>query len=415
MNEKEFIKRLEQNRENTDWMLNELQPEEPPEPPPPPPEPHHICKYPLPEVGKVNGWSGFGYESLPFREDEEIFTDELWTQCADLLAKNAVNYITFFAYCSEDDYYLDNTYSPFPSIASQVSPNVHRWDCEEIDQTYIDKISPRLEDFHSRKVTTELVLGSGIKGVANRWDYSYFNGKNNKNGTTIDVARFYDDEKTREVYKTYIQNYALLFNGPYTKFKLMNEPSAKVGRIIDWNWYMIDALKEVGIPEDRVVIQYFNDHRIFEFLKAGVWVVVHGINSEKTVMKWYQSPERKPLLLYPNFILCGDGGDEFGEGKGLIGLGHNPDFRKAAARQERSMVRINLQNGGAGIDFMPALAFLDGKVPNLQRIIDHGENGFTETELEDLASKLSIPIDHSLNKQGELKEIRAAFVNNLQE
>ena len=398
MNEKEIIKRLKQNRASINWILSEMQQPEP--------EPKHICKYPLPEVGKVNGWSGFGYESLPFREFDPIFTDELWTQCADLLAKNAVNYITFFAYCSEDPYYLNNTYSPFPLVND-------KWDCLEIDQTYIEKVSPRLEDFHSRKVTTGIPLGSGIKGVANRWDHSYFNGKNNKNGTTTDVARFYDDEKTREVFKTYIQNYALLFNGPYTKFKLMNEPSAKVGRIIDWNWYMIDALKEVGIPEDRVVIQYFNDHRIFEFLKAGVWAVVHGINSEKTVMKWHQSSERKPILMYPNFILCGDGGDEFGGGKGLIGLGHNLDFRKAAARQERNMVRMNLQNGGAGIDFMSALAFIDGPTPNLQRILDHGENGFTEEELKDLELLLEIDIDPNLNKQGELREIRAAFTNNL--
>lgn len=373
----------------------------------------HVCKYPLDEVGKVNGWSGFGYESLPMEPVDPIFTDELWTECSDLLAKNAVNFIRFFASITEDQEYIDASYHPVAKVGETANPYADIWDCLEMDPTYIAKVSPRLDDFHDRKITTEVTLLSGIKGVANRWNYSYFNGKNNVNGTTTDLDRFYDDEKTMEVVREFIQNYALTFNSPYMKFRLLNEAEAATGRLIRWNDYMIKGLTDVGIPVDRIMIQYFNDSRVYDYLDRGIWVTVHGINSERTIMKWFQSGDRRPLLLKPTFLLCGDGGDEFGGAEGLVGLGHDPDNRKAAARQERNMIRMNLQNGGTGIDFMPALTVVDGKIPNLQRIVDHGEAGFTTAELLELSNKLGVYLDPDLNCPGELKEVRAAFVNNL--
>ena len=433
MNEQEkmeTVERLKSNRRNINFVNSNLNPEEwikktlrdvnkfeltriidDLEHPIPPPPDIHICKYPLNEVGKVNGWSGFGYESLPMKSVPGVLTDELWTECSDLLAKNAVNFIRFFASITEDQEYIDASYHP---VARVVDADIvkDKWDCLEMDPTYIAKVSPRLDDFHDRKVTTEVTMGSGIKGVTNRWDYSYFNGKNNINGTTMDVNRFYDDEKTMEVYRTYIQNYAIIFNSPYMKFRLLNEAEAATGRLIRWNDYMIKGLADVGIPVDRIMIQYFNDSRVYDYLDRGIWVTVHGINSERTVAKWFQSGDRRPLLLSPTFLLCGDGGDERGGAEGLVGLGHNPNYRKAAARQERNMVRINLQNGGTGIDFMPALTVIDGKIPNLQRIIDHGEAGFSDEELITLGEKLGVFLDPDLNRYGELREVRAAFVNN---
>ena len=216
-----------------------------------------------------------------------------------------------------------------------------------------------------------------------------------------------------EVYREFIQNYAITFNSLYMKFRLLNEAEAKTGRLIRWNDYMIKGLTDVGIPIDRIMIQYFNDSRVYDYLDRGIWVTVHGINSERTIAKWFQSGDRRPLLLKPTFLLCGDGGDEFGGAKGLVGLGHKPEYRKAAARQERNMIRMNLQNGGTGIDFMPALTVIDGPTPNLQRIVDHGEAGFATAELATLSNKLGIYLDPDLNCPGELREVRAAFTNNL--
>lgn len=435
MNEQEkmeTVDRLKANRRNinyihsnlnpTNWIREELREvkrdvynviiDDLEHPIPPPPD-IHICKYPINEVGKVNGWSGFGYESLPMKCVPDVLTDELWTECSDLLAENAVNFIRFFAYITENQEYINASYHPVARVGEEGNILNDKWDCLKMDPTYITKISPRLDDFHDRKVATEVTLFSGVKGVANRWDHSYFNGKNNINETTTDLARFYDDEKTMEVCLEYAQNYAITFNSPYMKFRLINEPSAKVGRIIKWNDYMIKGLNDVGIPDDRIMIQYFNDHRIFDYLDRGIWVTVHGINSERTVARWFQSGERRPLLMYPTFLLCGDGGDEFDGAEGLVGLGHDPDYRKAAARQERNMIRINLRNGGTGIDFMPALTVIDGKIPNLQRIVDHGEAGFTNAELIAIGEKLGIFLDPDLNKWGELREVRAGFVNNL--
>jgi len=436
MNEQEkmeTVDRLKANRRNINFVNSNLNPDDwirrtlkdvnkveltriidDLEHPIPPPPDIHICKYPLDEVGKVNGWSGFGYESLPMKYVDPYFTEELWTECSDLLAKNAVNFIRFFASITESQEYINSAYHPVARVFDPEDMiNEEKWDCLEMDPVYIAKISPRLDDLHDRKVTTEVTFGSGIKGVANRWDHSYFNGKNNINGTTTDLARFYDDERTMEVFRTALQNYAITFNSPYFKIRLLNEPNVAIGRLIKWNDYMIKGLDDVGIPRNRIMIQYFNDHRICDYLDRDVWVAVHGINSERTVAKWFQSGERRPLLLHPHFLLCGDGGDEFGGAEGLVGLGHDPDYRKAAARQERNMVRINLQNGGTGIDFMPALAFIDGKIPNLQRIVDHGEAGFSASELATLSNKLGVFLDPELNRYGELKEVRAGFVNNL--
>jgi len=63
---------------------------------------------------------------------------------------------------------------------------------------------------------------------------------------------------------------------------------------------------------------------------------------------------------------------------------------------------------------MSAIAFVNGKVPDLQYLKDHMIQGFTEQELSDLSSKLGISLDPEQNKWGELKEIYAAFRNNFE-
>jgi len=63
---------------------------------------------------------------------------------------------------------------------------------------------------------------------------------------------------------------------------------------------------------------------------------------------------------------------------------------------------------------MGAIAFVNGKVPDLQYLKDHMIQGLTEQELADLSSKLSISLDPEQNKWGKLKEISAAFKNNFE-
>ena len=185
---------------------------------------------------------------------------------------------------------------------------------------------------------------------------------------------------------------------------------------------MIRTYLRSHITNDQIIVEKFDSGKIKEFLDEGIWMNSHAVNSEKTVQRWLSSSERKWIVEYPTFYLCGDGGDEFGEDLGLVGRNWNPEFGKAASRQERNMLKIFLRGEGVGCDFMPALPYLDGDIPNLQRILDHGENGFKESELIKLSTELDRPQllvkdqdGNYLNEWGELRECRAGFVNNLPE
>lgn len=382
-------------------------------PPAAPPDPvKHVCKHPLPEVGKMAGWSVFGYEGLTHYDVEDLLTLELWDQAADLLAKNSINCHRFFAFVTGDNY-IEDCVQVFPKYADG-------YDMTEIEDDYVSMVGPRLDSLFDRKVSAMVCMGSGVKGVSDRWFDNPMNGKNNSNGTTEDHVRFYDDVPTKKMFKTYLRNYHAIFDNPYLIYELMNEPNCSAGRLTLWNWEMVAVLHdELKVPYSRIAINYYDSSKVYEFLKAGINVSRHGINSERTVHMYHKSKERRPLLASPTFRMSGDGGDEFNEAWGFVGLFHNKNFQHAAARQERNMLRINLQYGGAGIEFMPALAFLDGVVPNLQRIIDHGEAGFTKAELEQIGRSLGIDVmkadaeGNYLNEWGELPEIRAAFVNNI--
>jgi len=431
MDSEEILKRCKENRRNInymntnsdplDWMKIDLRENKKNltriidsiEIPPPPP--YSVCKYPLDVVKKMNGWS-FAYEGLNKREfPEERFMDDLWDEVADMLAKNQVNFVRFFAFTAENPVMISQSIPPFIKEGG-------KWNCLNMEDEYIELVKRRLDSFTKRKITCEICCGSGIKGVANRWDHSYFNGKNNSNGTTEDVGRFYDDGRTKEVYGSYLEKMVVMFKNQYVKFSLMNEASAPAGRVYTWSWEMVRTYLKPHIPNDQIMVEKFDLGKIKEFLEAGIWMGVHAVNSEKTVKRFLNSEERKWMVAYPTFFLCGDGGDEFGEDQGLIGKEWNPKFGKAASRQERNMLRILLKGGGVGIDFMTALPYLDGEIPNLQRILDHGENGFKESELIKLSTELDRPQllvkdqdGNYLNEWGELRECRAGFVNNLPE
>ncbi len=431
MDSEEVLKRCKENRRNInymntnsdplDWMKIDLRENKKNltriidsiEIPPPPP--YSVCKYPLDVVKKMNGWS-FAYEGLNKREfPEERFMDDLWDEVADMLAKNQVNFVRFFAFTAENPVMISQSIPPFIKEGG-------KWNCLNMDDNYIELVKRRLDSFTKRKITCEICCGSGIKGVANRWDHSYFNGKNNSNGTTEDVGRFYDDGRTKEIYGSYLEKMVLMFKNQYVKFSLMNEASGSVGRIYTWSWEMIRTYMRSHIPNDQIMIGKIDSSKIKDFLEEGIWVSPHAVNSEKTVKKFLTSSDRNWMVEYPTFFLCGDGGDEFGEDLGWRGRYWNEKFGKAAARQERNMIRIFLRGGGCGIDFMTALPYLDGVIPNLQRILDHGENGFSESELKKLSAELNRPQllikdqdGNYLNEWGELRECRAGFVNNLPE
>jgi len=403
------IEELKEAKERIKFVSAKLANPYPPDTTPPA---MHVCKHPLPEVGKAAGWSAFGYEGLTHYDVEDFLTLALWDEASDLLAKNSINLHRFFAFCTGDDY-IKTCAQVFPLYADG-------YDMTEIDDDYVSMVQPRLDCLTDRKISAMVCMGSGVKGVAGRWDQNPMNGKNNSNGTTEDHARFYDDDQMRKMFKVYLRNYHSIFDNPYLIYEPMNEPNCPAGRLASWNWEMVAVLHdELKVPYNRIAINVFDSRKVYDFLKKGINVSAHGVNSEKTVKRFLTSKERKPLIASPTFWLSGDGGDEFDAASGFVGLFHNKKYQHAAARQARNMLRMILKAGGAGIEFMPALAFIDGVVPNLQRIIDHGEAGFIKAELEQVGRKLGIDVmktdaeGNYLNEWGELREIRAAFVNNI--
>jgi len=204
----EAVKRCKENRRNINFVNSNLNPysyikkdlrlnkltlndiiDELEDPVTPPPV-KHICKNPLPEVGKVNGWSGFGYEGLTYKEVEDFITAELFDAAADLLAKNRVNLHRFFAFVTGDNYTKDCV-QVFPKYSDG-------YNMEEIDDDYVSIVAPRLGSFEDRKMSAMVCMGSGVKNIAGRWSENPMNGKNNSNGTTEDHVRFYDDAEMKK-------------------------------------------------------------------------------------------------------------------------------------------------------------------------------------------------------------------------
>jgi len=403
MNLEEVEKLAKENRKNLNKILELIKVEDP-EPPDPK---KNICKFPLSEKNYILGWSGLGYEALSLKEYPPAFTEDLYREVINESAK-FINFRRYFAYCSENLDYLKATISPFPGSKGS-------WTLREISKEYKEVVGSRLREDHSRKVATMVCIATGIKGTSGRWNNSYFNGANNVNDTTTDFRRFYDHPKTVEMFDIFLENYVTEFDSPHLIYELVNEASQN---IYSWAKGRIQKLVSLGVPRNRISLEIFQPHSKYAQLleeEEGLIGCAHAVNSLKTVNRWHTSADRKFYYdLSPRFHLSGDGPDEFNEALGLKGLNWNAEFRKCSARQMRNMVRHDIQTGGGGIEFMSALAYLNGKLPDLRLLRDHMVKGFTAQELTDLSSKLGIPLDAEQNKCGELLEIRDPFNNNFE-
>lgn len=391
----------------------------PPEPPPFPPEPPepmpNICKFPVHEIKKIIGWS-HGYENLVMKWKRPHFTFDKWVEMADGMAKY-VNSVRFFAYCTEDEWFVRKSYIPFPKN--------RKYDLRELDADYIDEITPRLQEYHDRKITTIITLFTSIKG--GRYQHSPWHPNKNIHDTTDDHKKFLTDKATVALQKIYLKNMVRQFDNHYIIWELLNEPLGfKGGQLEQWYKEMINVLKQQGVPCNRIMINFVGNlgSKIFQFLDADIWSAVHGWNTLAVVKKAHSTIERWSLREdretgNPRYMIgSGDGGAEFGVARGLKIHGGGEKNKKASSRQMRQMTKFDMSHGkvphkwtldsGHGIEFMSNSAFAfpyhhGYYYPNLTDAIGCGLYGLSEQECETLG------VDYGENRLPECKAIYKGY------
>ena len=387
-----------EDKKEDDPVIPEPQPEPdppPPEPQPepePPPEPINICQFPVLKVQKIVGWS-HGYENLAMKWRKPDFTLDLWDKLADQMAKY-VNAIRFFAYISENKFYLKNSFIPFLETSGG------KYDLTKLSNEYIQKIGKRLKSYHERKITTIICLASSIK--AHRFPTCPFNGDLNINGTTRNVNRFFDDEATIKAFDKYMENMVRAFDNQFVIWELINEPNeSNIDALVKWYKGRISKLVRLGVPIRRIAIEKFDSSKLIEFLEARVWVFWHGVNSVETLKRFHRPGTEMQAFYekYPRLCASADGGDYMRNARGLIGKEWNPEFRRASSKQTGEMIRYDLKHEGNGVEFMSASAFLDGVYPNLRKALKIATKGLTKKECEELG------VDYEENRRPELKAI----------
>jgi len=351
-----------------------------------------VCKFPVNKVNYIIGWS-HGYENLAMKFKGENFNYKLWDKLADLMAKY-VNAIRFFAYISENNFYIRNSFLPFQKQGD-------KYDLRKLDKKYIEEIKKRLDSYHKRKITTIICLASSIK--AHRWRTCPFNGRNNINGTTEDVKRFYDDKKTVQVFLKYLTNMVKEFDNDYVIWELVNEPNeSNIDSLVKWYKKAIRKLVSLGVPYNRIAIEKFNSSKLLEFTDLGIWIFWHGVNSVET-LKRFLRPGTEMRALYDSskskFCASADGADYMKKAMGLLPNWWSKQFRRASSRQMGHMIRYDKVKRGNGIEFMSASAFLDGKWPNLRTVIKIASKGLTKQKCKVL------DVDYHENRRPELKAI----------
>ena len=225
-------------------------------------------------------------------------------------------------------------------------------------------------------------------------------------------------EPTIEATDIYFENHADAFPSPRIIRETINEPEGfGRGEIFRWQDDRIHTLKSKGIPYKRIAIEGFNSRLMYDLLPLGIWCFYHGCNSPRTIKWWHTSKERRELYDAGKMCASGDGGDEFGEARGLVELGGGR-FRRASSEQMYKMIRYDLDSAymepegkahqaGNGIEFMSASAFCKGWTncywPNIDDAIRIGTRGLTEAE----CNQLEVP--YNWNKSPEWKRIYRGY------
>jgi len=361
---------------------------------------YNICQFPVNEIKKIVFRSP-GYRNLSMKECTPYFTFELWDELANESAKYT-NGADFFAFCMEDDYYVDNTYCPVPIING-------KYELTETDDEYDEVIGRRLHSYHKREMSTSYRTISGVKGVAGRWNHSIFNGRNNRNGTTLDLRDFMTHGQTQKMVDIYLENRVEKLDNDFMMWYLMNEPVFKAGQQFKWNKRRIQKLMSLGIPPERIIFEFFDSGKIVDLMNMGVWCCYHNCNSPKTRKLWYKSKDRRELyeLAAPGKIYwSGDGGDDgkVMEAKGLVEKGGSEKIRRASSKQMYEMIHYDqwlgppYNNGGEPFS-ASAFCFDGGYWPNLKDCLRIGTQGLTKEECKKLK------VDYDQNRRPELKAI----------
>lgn len=374
---------------------------------------YNICKFPVWNIQKIIGWS-HGYENLVMKWKKPYFTWNYWKNMADEMAKY-VNAIRFFAYCTEDEWFVKNSFVPFWITVQK------KYDLRTLSPVYIDEIKRRLNEYFKRDITVIVDLFTSIKGK--RFVHSPWHNSKNINNTTDDHKKFLTHQSTKNMAKVFIRNFVREFDTREIIYRMINEPLGfKGGQLERWYDEMIEVFHQEGVPNERIMINFVGNlgSKIYKYLEKGLWGVVHGWNTLEVVRKAHNTTERWGLREdketgRKNFMIgSGDGGAEFGTARGLKIYGGGVKNRKASSLQMRQMIKFDMSNGkipkkwqltsGHGIEFMSNSAFAfpyhhGYYYPNLNDALRVGTKGLTELDC------LELGVDFSENKYPELKAI----------
>lgn len=363
------------------------------------------CEYPVLAGNPLVGHC-VGLETLSWNQKDIPF--ELWKDLFETMADYGINFAEFFLSCREDQFYNKNTICPVTKNSAG------KFDVLDLNPDFIRVIEKRLRLLDAIKYTSSVCIFSGVKNVQNadgttRWSLHYFNGHRNTNPTTSDVRRFMDHEGTVETQMKHIKLLIKEFDSPYRIWRLINEPQGySASRIYGWGDKMAQFMISEGVDRNRIAFDTFDSSLQNSFLNAGYWMAAHAVGSPETVKLWKDSPERYPFFLRSRFFLSNDGGDDpkIKNSKGLRGKLWNPDFRMPSAEQMGEMHYLALKLGGRGMNTMSAAPYLNGAVPDLQKMIEVGTWGIPEDDLMKIMQLYYPDLDIDANAMPEFLSIK---------
>lgn len=317
-------------------------------------------KYPLFETGFILGHAPWDLHALnlPYHSH---FSREDWEEGAKLCAQNRVNTVRFFLSTGGAGPDADNRFIPFLRKQSG------KYDLLKFGPE-MEEIKWRLEKFWERDITTLIVIASGIKGVADRFEQSVWCRKNNINETTHDHKRFMDHEKTIRAYKRVLKNLWERWRDKPVIFEFINEPGFANRTMFNWYDTMMSYCEHLGIPNNQFAFEKWDSgycHELLEMYRC--WMFIHGVNHIGWFNKWHRRGRslQKDYFVPHDYVASdSDGADGEFPGKGLVGKLWNQNFKRPAPQHMRQGLIHDHKKSGAGWMIMSAAAYYKNPIPD---------------------------------------------------
>ena len=383
-------------------------------------------KYPLEKTDYLVAYTPFDCwgHLLPFGGPK--FNWKRWKQAAEKMSTHYINGTRAFWTGTEDEWGFKNLLMPYKRVAP-LKVDLLQFGPELI------KIEERLAEFWKRGISTIICAN-----YLSRWKWAVWNGRHNVNGTTTGSrSDFMGDRITKKVCKeAWLMLCDRYKNNPYVILETGNElPTKPAAMWADWQYEMIEAAVNAGIPVERLWFGYNNTSKIYPILdKFDIWCAIHTVNNYEGVRRHHRGEVQTHFFeKYSRMVFNTDGWNtedcpKF-LGRGIKGCSWFTGFQKFASGEIKPSLIYDKHRKGNGMVFMSGTHIIDepdGTKPDCFRgravALRHGlsreecrkyERLYRGQYLESRKANPNLPdyepsFPYELNKTPEFKAIKKA-------